>query len=205
MPSEARRAGQLQSVVGILLAAGRGVRFDPDGGRNKLLQALSDETPVCVAAARLLTKRLTRVIAVVRPDAADVAAALKQAGCIMVESERAKEGMGASLADGVAASMTLAPDADGWLVALADMPFISADTVASVLESPIGTDGIAAPFHEGQRGHPVLFGAGNGATLGSLRGDAGARDLLASHPIHRVPVDDPGILRDIDRPADLET
>jgi molybdenum cofactor cytidylyltransferase len=38
--------------VGILLAAGRGRRFDPAGLRNKLLQPLADGEPVVVASAR---------------------------------------------------------------------------------------------------------------------------------------------------------
>ena len=46
----------------------------------------------------------------------------------MIECPRAQEGMGASLACGVMAS----PDASGWIVALADMPWIRPATIQSV-------------------------------------------------------------------------
>ncbi|MGD7193671.1 NTP transferase domain-containing protein, partial [Ralstonia pseudosolanacearum] len=52
-------------VVGVLLAAGRGSRFDPDGTVNKLLAALPDGTPVAVQAARHLRAVLDDVVAVV--------------------------------------------------------------------------------------------------------------------------------------------
>lgn len=55
--------------VGILLAAGRGRRFDPSGERNKLLQALPGGEPVVVASAHALLAVLPRVIAVVPPIA----------------------------------------------------------------------------------------------------------------------------------------
>ena len=64
---------------------------------------------------------------------------------------------------------------------------------------------LVAPFHHGQRGHPVGFAAEFGPELLSLRGDAGARDLLARHAsaLTRLDVDDPGILIDVDTPGDL--
>jgi len=54
------------SPVGILLAAGRGRRFDPAGLRNKLLQPLAGE-PVVVASARKLLAAVPHVVAVVPP------------------------------------------------------------------------------------------------------------------------------------------
>jgi molybdenum cofactor cytidylyltransferase len=64
---------------------------------------------------------------------------------------------------------------------------------------------LVAPFHAGQRGHPVGFAAGFGTELLSLSGDAGARDLLARHAssLTRLDVNDPGILIDVDTPGDL--
>ncbi|HEV7816123.1 MAG TPA: nucleotidyltransferase family protein, partial [Janthinobacterium sp.] len=40
------------ATVGILLAAGRGRRFDPSGLQNKLLQPLAQGEPVVAASAR---------------------------------------------------------------------------------------------------------------------------------------------------------
>ena len=57
------------STTALLLAAGRGTRFDPNGLQNKLLAPLPDGTPVACAAARALFAILPHVTAVVRPGA----------------------------------------------------------------------------------------------------------------------------------------
>jgi molybdenum cofactor cytidylyltransferase len=51
----------------------------------------------------------------------------------------------------------------------------------------------------------VGFAADHRAALLALRGDAGARALLAADPaaVTAVAVDDPGAVRDVDRPDDL--
>jgi molybdenum cofactor cytidylyltransferase len=93
--------------------------------------------------------------------------------------------------------------ADGWLVALGDMPFVQDATLAALRDAVLGGTGIAVPVFGGRRGNPVAFGAVYLDALLALGGDQGARRLLASHPVAEVEVDDPGILRDIDTPSDL--
>jgi molybdenum cofactor cytidylyltransferase len=96
--------------------------------------------------------------------------------------------------------------ATGWLVALGDMPFIHPASIAAVAQAlAAGPQAIAAPVHAGRRGHPVGFGAAHGPALAALQGDEGARALLQrhAHALQLVPVDDPGVLRDVDTPADL--
>ncbi|WP_459624775.1 nucleotidyltransferase family protein, partial [Burkholderia sp. 3C] len=73
--------------------------------------------------------------------------------------------------------------------------------VASELASGRAT--IAAPWFDGQRGHPVGFAAVHRDALAALDGDAGARALLVAHEVARVEVDDPGVLRDVDTRDDL--
>jgi molybdenum cofactor cytidylyltransferase len=189
-------------IRGILLAAGYSKRF----GSNKLLQTLpagSPEAgvPIALAAAKRLLEVLPDSIAVVRPRAQKLAALLRDAGCNTVLCKNAAEGMGTSLAAGVRA----ADDAEGWIVALADMPFIRADTIRAVVQAIAGGAAVAAPSYQGQRGHPVGFGRGNFEALAALSGDQGARELLARHAasITLCETDDPGALRDIDRPSDL--
>lgn len=186
--------------VAVLLAAGRGSRFDASGARNKLLSALPDGRLVCVAAAQALRAALPRVVAVVSTAQTEVAARLREAGCEVSICPDAAAGMGHSLAWGV----QQAADASAWLIALADMPFLRAETVKRLLDQPGGADRIVVPILGGRRGHPVLFGRAHGAALMALQGDRGARSLLANHPVLEVAVDDPGVLRDIDTPADLD-
>ena len=184
-------------IVGVLLAAGRGERF----GGDKLLALLPDGECVGAAAVRHLLAAVSEVVAVVRPDDAALAAALGANGARIVRCANANEGMGASLACAVRAR----PGAAGWLVALADMPWIQPDTIARVAAAVAGGATVAAPFHRGERGHPVGFAASCYAELAALTGDEGAKGIVAAHRdgITRIDVDDPGILRDIDTPADL--
>lgn len=175
------------------------MRFDPSGTRNKLLQPLADGDTIAVAAARTLLSCVPVVIAVVREEGDAVAAALASAGCIVRPCADAHHGMGNSLAHGV----HYAAEAAGWIVALADMPYVKPDTVTQLANALTNGAAIAMPVCGQQRGHPVAFSAHHLSALLALRGDQGARALLDTCPVVRIAVDDPGIYRDIDTQEDL--
>ena len=186
-------------ATGVLLAAGTGSRFDPDGLRNKLLATLPGGGIVARESAHRLLLVVPKVVAVLRPGTEALAHVLNEAGCDVIFTPDAARGMGASLAAGIAASA----DAESWIVALADMPRIAPDTIGAVARAVDQGALLAAPYYQGRRGHPVGFGAAHRDALLALDGDAGARALFGAHAVARVDVDDPGILRDIDTPADL--
>jgi molybdenum cofactor cytidylyltransferase len=183
--------------AGLLLAAGSSSRF----GAPKLLYPLEDGLPLAVQAARVLVRALPRAIAVVRPDDEPLAQRLAAEGLRIVLNPRPEEGMGTSLACGVRATA----DAAGWVIALADMPYIRTETIVEVARGIASPTAIVVPVHDGRRGHPVGFGRAYYEELSALTGDAGGRQILARHRerVVLVPVDDPGILRDIDRVSDL--
>lgn len=185
------------SPVGILLAAGRGTRF----GADKLLHPMADGTPMAVAAGRNMAAVLERVVAVVRRDG-PLAEALREARLEVVVCAAADQGMGRSLACGVAASRA----ASGWLIALGDMPFLAPATIAAVAAALQEGASLAAPvFADGRRGHPVGFAGAWRDALLRLTGDQGARDLLRRHAeqLRACATRDEGCVRDVDRPADL--
>jgi molybdenum cofactor cytidylyltransferase len=185
--------------VGVLLAAGLGLRFDSSGVVSKLLAELPNGNAVAIEAARRMLHAVPRVIAVVRPGQDALAYALAQTGCVIARAGDAFRGMGASLAAGVAASF----DASGWIVALADMPAIEPATILAVSRAVADGASLVAPFYEGRRGHPVGLGARNRSALLALDGDVGPRTLFSTQEFVRLDVDDPGILYDIDVPSDL--
>jgi molybdenum cofactor cytidylyltransferase len=195
------------AIVGILLAAGRGTRFDSSGQTSKLLAAAPAGphagAPLALAAARALQAVLPQVVAVVRPVDSplqqELHRLLREAGCTLVVNDRADEGMGGSIAAGVAATGSAA----GWLIALADMPAVAAATIGAVRDALAAGALTAAPTHQGRRGHPVGFGADLRPLLLALQGDEGARSVLAAHPPRQIPVDDPGCLLDLDSAADF--
>jgi molybdenum cofactor cytidylyltransferase len=191
-------------IVGILLAAGRATRF---GGAMLLAPLASGSSrgspaqAIGSVAAQHLVDALAEAIAVVRPGDARLAQRLRDAGLSTVECAHAAAGMGASLACGVVA----AKDADAWVVALADMPWIAPATIGAVAcQLNAGAD-IVAPTYRGVRGHPVGFARRHYAALAALTTDIGARSLIdCSDRLTLIAVDDPGVTRDVDTPDDLQ-
>jgi molybdenum cofactor cytidylyltransferase len=184
-------------IVGILLAAGSGTRF----GSHKLLNPLPDGTPMAVAALRNLAQGVDEVIAVVRPGDTELMQLLAREKVQVLPCANANQGMGASLACGVCA----APDATGWIIALADMPFVPGEIICSLTARLKAGDAIVAPAYLGQRGHPVGFGHAFYPALSALSADQGARHILKQQPdrLTLIPCTDPGVVRDIDTPSDL--
>ena len=185
-------------IVGVLLAAGRGRRFDPEGVRNKLLQELNG-APVVASSARHMLAALPRVVAVVRDDDDATAALLAQLGCEVTRCADADTGMAASLVH----ALRQVAQADGWVVALGDMPHVLPSTIAALREAVAQGAAIAAPLYQGKRGNPIAFGRHHLPDLLALAGDRGARGIVSKNPVNDVAVDDAGILLDVDTPSDL--
>jgi molybdenum cofactor cytidylyltransferase len=195
-------------IIALLMAAGRGSRFDPSGEQDKLL-ALVDSIPVVVRAAASVSD-CDHCVAVIAPDKPQLLQALSQTRCERITAADAGLGMGHSIAAG-ARHVARMPDVAAVLIMLGDMPDLQRNTVrrliecfksqaAGTLPEPLR---IIAPRYQGQRGHPVIFGAAHLPALCSLRGDQGAASLLRSLPIETIAVDDAGTIRDIDTREDL--
>ncbi|SDX93625.1 molybdenum cofactor cytidylyltransferase [Collimonas sp. OK242] len=185
-------------IVGLLLAAGRGRRFDPSGARSKLLQPLptaSGQTVLATAAGNLAA--VLPICVVLRPGAADLVTQI--AGHGWVQCDAADDGMAASLVCGVQQTA----DAAGWVIALADMPYLQASTIRALTFALRQGADIAVPIYQGRRGNPVAFSRLHLPQLLALHGDQGARSVLQAFPVVEVAVDDPGIHQDIDIVADI--
>ena len=195
-------------IVGVLLAAGRGERFDPDGTRLKLLepavQGPHSGEPLAVASARTLCSGVHHVVAVVAPATNEqqqrLHDLLRAEGCVLAINSRPSSGQGSSIVCGIEA----ATPADGWLIALADMPAIAPATVHALVQALQVGAVTAAPVFRGQRGHPVAFARSLGSSLMALTGDVGARAVLLEHPPRLIEVADPGVLYDVDTPEDAQ-
>ena len=187
----------MKGIAGILLAAGTGRRF----GSEKLLHPLVSGGLMGMEAARNLVTALPESLAVIRPGDRDLAERFTALGLRVVENPDADRGMGLSLAVGV----TAAADAAGWLVALADMPWIQPQTIISLANELRQGASLVAPVHRGRRGHPVGFDRKWRSRLQSFTGDQGARTLLADHSSELIlqATADPGVLLDVDRQVDL--
>jgi molybdenum cofactor cytidylyltransferase len=185
------------TIVGVLLACGAGTRF----GGHKLVHPLDDGTPLAVASLRALKGAVAQSIAVIRSGDAVLKELLAREGATVVECSDCHAGIGHSIAAGVRASA----DAGGWLIALADMPFVLPASVAAVADGIRRGALICAPSYRGQRGHPVGFRADLYPELTMLRGDQGARSIIERHHDDLAAIDcnDAGVLCDIDTRSDL--
>ncbi|PBC60626.1 4-diphosphocytidyl-2C-methyl-D-erythritol synthase [Streptomyces sp. Tue6028] len=188
-------------VVGLLLAAGGGRRL---GGRPKALLQHRGRPLVEHAVEVLRAGGCARVHVVLgaRADAVRARAALP--GCVLVDNPEWEEGMGSSLRAGLGS--LAGTGAGGALVLLVDQPGIGPEAVSRVLGAYASPLSLAAASYGGERGHPVLFGAGHwDAIARSATGDRGARAYLKAHEdaITLVECGDVAQAYDIDTAADL--
>ncbi|WP_254864240.1 nucleotidyltransferase family protein [Halovivax gelatinilyticus] len=208
----------MTDVVGAVLAAGKGTRFDPaeraaatgDGRSDgesppdvKLLARLDGEPIVRRAASSLAVSEIDRVVAIVGHEDEAVAACVSDVVDEVREHSAYETGQAASVA--LAARRARAYGADAICYLPGDVPCVDPATTNRVLEA-IGADGhpdAVVPTHAGQRGHPVCFASSQFEALSALSGDVGGRALFDEIDVTRVPVDDPWIRRDVDTVSDL--
>lgn len=185
-------------IQGLLLAAGKSTRF----GRQKLIARLPEGQTVAEASVAALRGSVDNITAVVNPDDWEVIKLFQKSAISMINCPQSDLGMGHSIACGVEQSQ----QADAWVIALADMPFIQPSTIKSVVEALKKGALIAVPINKGRRGHPVGFSRQLRSELLQLQGDVGARELLMRYQSEVVEKDcqDQGIFIDIDTPEDLE-
>jgi CTP:molybdopterin cytidylyltransferase MocA len=205
-----------ERIAGLVLAAGAGRRF---GGPKQL--APLDGRPLLEHALAAMAAALPAFAVVLGARAEEIAGGVDLHGGEVVVAADWQEGLAASLRAGVAA---LAPRADAIVVTLGDQPRLRSEAivrVAAVMTDGGAADGGAArgggggaaggPSFPAARavyrdgpGHPVLLRRELFAAVAELRGDAGARELLAAVTVAPVPFDGDRS-RDVDTPADLRT
>ena len=181
------------------------------GDENKLLAEI-DGAPMVRHVAEAMVKGGIRELVVVTGHEADAVTAalsdLEAPGMALrfVHNADFAGGQAGSVATGVSA---LSNDVSGALIALGDMPFVSADLVAEMIQDHSGLGDhemrISFPVYEGRRGNPVLWGRGFFEALAGLSGDIGGRRILAENPaaVNSISWTDDSIHNDIDTGDDL--
>jgi molybdenum cofactor cytidylyltransferase len=186
----------------VVLAAGHGRRFAEaaSAGANKLLASCLGwdgvERPVLEHTLRAFSAWRGERVLVVRE------------GCQALIDLGTRHGFeivfvaSAGMGDSLGAAVRARPKADGWLVTLGDMPWVRPATLAQVAAGLVAQTA-CVPVYQGRWGHPVGFGSSFARPLAALQGDQGGRRLLQGGKVILVEVDDPGVLRDVDVPGDL--
>lgn len=184
----------------IILAAGASQRM---GCLDKLLLPLSGK-PIILYVVESACEWADSVIVVSTPSPnnAGMVEALEGTPTQLVENERHASGVGTSLSAGVAATRM---DSPGFLIFHGDMPHISSRTIQTMVQRfSDDPSRIIVPIHDGRRGHPVIFPKEFRYKLEQVESHRNVLDIVSEHlaMTTQIPVNDPGILTDIDSPAD---
>ncbi len=193
-------AGPPGSVGVIVLAAGAGERL----GGGKQLLAIAGEPMVRRVVRTTLAALPGNVVVVLGHDAEQVAAALEDLPVNIAVNPDYRRGLSTSLQAGLAA---LTPATRAALFVLADQPGVTADVLTQLAVAyTAGHQKIVVPVYQGQRGNPVLIARDLWPQILALQGDVGAREIIRNHPeeVLAVAVDCPGVVQDIDTPADYQ-
>lgn len=178
-------------TVGILLlAAGESSRYRAVCGRHKLLEPVEGE-PMLTRSYRIARESGLPVAVVLRPEPLALHDCVQDAQRIILPSP----GIASSIAAGVKATAHW----HGWLIMLADMPWLRSTTLQQVAQALDVHQQVRACW-QGQPGHPVGFGRACYAQLTALRGETAARELLAQRGVTLLDTEDAGVVRDVDLP-----
>lgn len=189
-------------VACIILAAGRSQRF---GEADKLLLEINGKPLIRHAVDCALASRCSLVHVVTQPDAGPIETALAGLPVIMRGNPRYAEGIGTSIACGVAG---LGPDTDGAMILPADMPWMQASVLNALIEHFEGSGGRSIVYPTtaaGEQRNPVVWPRPQFHALCELEGDVGGRALLDAATGAKIPVtvSSDSVFRDVDTPRDV--
>ena len=189
-------------MIAVVLAAGRGARL---GGLAKALLPIAGETFLAHVAGTVAAAGGGEILVVIGPPhGAAVRAEASRLGLAVVENPAPERGMASSVAIGFAALAGRGGRAA--LLWPVDVARVTATTVAAVVAAAT-SDRIVVPTWQGRGGHPSAFGRAVWPELVACPAlPTGALSVVHRDParVRRIPVDDPGVLADVDRPGDLE-
>jgi len=166
-------------------------------GRDKLLEPVG-ELPLLTRQAQLALATGWPVLVTLRPG--DARAGVLPERVEPHEVPDAAEGLAASLRCG--AAWAQAQDLAALMVLLADLPDLTPDDLHSVAacfaQDP--TRPCRATDDSGKPGHPVIFPTSYFDAMQNLRGDDGAKPILADHPARLCPLPGLRASTDLDTP-----
>ena len=185
-------------ISGVVLAAGTGSRF---GGTKQLV--VVHGKPLAQHAIDALDEAgVDEIVVVTGHDAVAVASALSLPGHARIVWNKAyREGQASSLG---AALHAVGDDSEAAVILMADQPGVTADVIRSLISVFLATrkQVVRATYADGPG--PSLLSREIYAEAGHLRGDVGARILIASNPewVEEIPAEGPAP-RDVDLPTDV--
>lgn len=189
------------SVAAIIVAAGSSSRL----GQPKQLLTIDGEPMLQRTIHNAEQAGASPVFVVLGAHRELIQNAVDVGKAILIENQDWQEGMASSIRAGVHAVQATAPTAEGILLMTCDQPRVTADHLHRLIQmsyAQSAVTAIASSYGE-IRGIPALFPRQAIPDLLALRGDKGARGLLAKPPWPVIAIPLVGGEVDIDRPEDL--
>jgi len=185
-------------ISAVVLAAGLSRRM----GRPKLVLPLGGK-PVLERVLDVLRRaKVDETVVVLGANAAQVRKIVRFEKEKVVVNPGYRKGMSSSIRVGL---RSIDRDADAVLIVLGDQPFLSARTVDAVVDGFVEKRApVVVPVLRGVRGNPVLFARSVFPKAVKIRGDVGAKSVVKAYgeSVLEVPVQDEGVLFDIDTPSE---
>jgi molybdenum cofactor cytidylyltransferase len=198
---ETEMEARINSRVGaVILAAGISSRM----GEAKQLLRLGETTLLDQVLENVRGSRVDEIVLVLGHKAETIRERISIQNLKVAINEDYRQGMGTSLRTGLAA---LDSGIDAALIVLADQPFIRSATLDQLIDQYEKSGAqIVIPTYKGFRGNPVLLDRSVFSEVMALTGDIGCRAIFGNHleGIVKVPVEDIGILLDLDSKDDVE-
>lgn len=171
-------------------------------GRAKLLLPFRDDTVIGSLVLSLRKGGVGRIVVVRAPSDLALDAWCRKGGVEQAVNPAPERGMLTSILAGlVALGGAPALRHDRLLISPADLPLLTAETVAALLRA---RSPLAVPTYHGRRGHPLLLAGELIPEIEELDPAVGLRQLLERRraDLRELPVQDPGILLDVDTPQE---
>jgi len=183
----------MNEIVAILLAAGRSRRM----GAFKPLLPFGAQTVIESCINNLRAADIKEIIVVAGHRADDLRAQLNDLDVSIVINPDPDSEMGASIACGIE---QVSGEARATIVTLVDHPAVPPDVIKLLIDEWRRGATLVQPEHNGRGGHPVLIDLGYKSELVALDPHGGLRALFEAHrdEVHRLPVEDPYVARDMD-------
>lgn len=181
-------------ISAIVLAAGQATRF----GQCKQLMRLGDKTLLEHVLDNVNRSKVDDVVVVLGAHADEIQRQLHFDKERIVINPDFALGMSTSIQSGLRA---LPAAADAAMIVLGDQPFVTSRTLDLLIsEYQQKRPSVVVPTYNGFRGNPVLVDKSLFPEMMEIRGDIGCRAIFGDHPetISKVPVDDLGVVIDID-------
>ena len=192
-------------ISAVILAAGESRRM---GKQNKLLLPVGGEALLVKLVKSVCDSDVGQVLVVIGHEAEKIRLELNNFPLSFVYNPNFSEGMTSSIKFGV---KEVSPDSDGFLICLADMPFINTSEINKLInayvQNRIKEKGlIVVPVFKGQRGNPVLFSNEFRNDILEYKNAFGCKEVIInnSESVKEIEMDDENMLLDVDTLEDYQ-